>query len=448
MQKDKPEHETDISNRLTPTIKNRVGGAEKPVFSLLKMSVADSKGNPRVSRKVKTNARGLPYRPPRLIDHGGNMAKPWYIIFYAFDIGINKLVRKRLGKNELNSINNLTERRETARSLMADLNQQLALGGYLETEPERPVISAFDFHGYKLINAILYVERYKKEKAMRVATNHFRYLRTTLERFMDAEQIPRSFLLRQVTKNFVVRFSHYMTNAGLAAKTHNHLIAVFHNSIDVLRRLDPTLFRDGNPTVGIDRHRVVSKKHAAYNTEQLEKLRALIEPADAQLLLFIRFLYYTLARPKELRFLKVGHIQMSEKRILMLGENAKTSREDFVGINANFAAIIRTSGILDYPPDYFVFTHLQTPGTEATGINYFAKRFRVFLNRSQLKKVNHKFTLYSFKHTGAVQLFLGTKDPEMVRKQCRHTNLSQTITYLRDLGQFSSFEELEKQPRF
>jgi len=61
--------------------------------------------------------------------------------------------------------------------------------------------------------------------------------------------------------------------------------------------------------------------------EQIKKMHNLITPRDPQLMLFLYFICYTLARPKELLHLKVAHLRPDVARVLLVGEHAKTDVE-------------------------------------------------------------------------------------------------------------------------
>ena len=141
------------SNLATPTPNLLVGSTKKPIFSALKMSVADRSGS-YVPRKPLINARGFPYHEARLIDFGNSPSKKWFIVFYAWDIGKEKLVRKRVGKFELNKIMDLNERRQEAIAQIHGLNDSLQKGAYLQTQKVQEEIRAYNFHGYKLVAAL------------------------------------------------------------------------------------------------------------------------------------------------------------------------------------------------------------------------------------------------------------------------------------------------------
>lgn len=437
------------SNLATPTFKNPTGTREKPIFTALKKSVALKRGSTygKHNRTQLINEHGYPYKEARLVDHANSPSKRWYIVFYVHDIGLGKLVRKRAGKKELAKIRDLNKRRTEALELIEVLNRDLKAGGYTHTHKEKEEIKAFDFHGYKLLNALDFVTNYKRDikKKKKGTVKQFAYMKRTVERFMSSEGIDKNFLLRKLNKSFAQRLTVYLKKEdeenkkkAVSNKTHNGIMTQFHTAIETLRELDESLF-EKNP-VDVDKLKEVSHTHAAYSTAQLKKFADTI--GDKQLLLFIRFVYFTLARPKELSFLKVGHIQMDFKQVLIAGEEAKTGREQYVGINGEFAKLIEASGVLDYPHDCYVFSALGTPGPKKIGVNYFTKRFRTVLDDLGFKKINPRYTLYSFKHSGAIQLYRETKDISIVQRQCRHTDPSQTWAYLQDLGLFSDFTAL------
>jgi integrase len=78
------------------------------------------------------------------------------------------------------------------------------------------------------------------------------------------------------------------------------------------------------------------------------------------------------------------------------------------------------------------------------GKNYFYKK-----HCQLLKKLGYNgngFDVYCWKHSGAIALFQATQDMEIVRKQCRHSDLATTQTYLRGLGFFVDYTSLNKVP--
>jgi integrase len=163
----------------------------------------------------------------------------------------------------------------------------------------------------------------------------------------------------------------------------------------------------------------------------------------AQMLLFMQFEYYTLARPMEICCIQVKNIDLKENRIMIAGDTAKGRSDEYVGIPARFKDIISKSGILNSDPNDYVFSRDEKPGA----VKYqspmtFWKKNVVLLERTGLDKINENFSLYSYKHSGAISLYLATKDIKLLQRQCRHKTVGQTEAYLRDLGLMSGLEAL------
>lgn len=433
------------SNLATPTYFFPQGTGKKQLFTGLKNSVADNSGR-SIKRKPEVNALGYPYRKCRLVHYNYSPDKKWYILFYAYDIGLKKLVRKRVGKDELAQIRDIEERKMEALANMRDIDHTLSTTGYVENSKkkskEKENIPTHDFHGYKLLNAIEFVHNYKAEieKRSKGTLKQYRYLKTTLGDFLKSHG-EEDMLLRSLKPSLVDQFTRYISvDRALENKTHNGIVTTLHSAIELLRSLDEKLFPGKNP-VPTRKLPENSMTHAAYTIEQLQNLSDAIRPEDPQLLLFIYFIYFTLGRPKEIRLIKVGHIEIDLHRIKFDGDAAKTNQEKFVGISPAFEKIIRESGILSYPAEHYVFSRSGHPNIKPAGTNYFSKRLRPYIKK--FKELNDRYTLYSFKHTGAIRLYLASKDIELIRKQCRHQDLSQTHTYLQQLGLFTDYQGLK-----
>ena len=61
----------------------------------------------------------------------------------------------------------------------------------------------------------------------------------------------------------------------------------------------------------------------------------------------------------------------------------------------------------------------------------------------ELKLTDKEYTIYGYKHTGAISLYRKTKDIKKVEQHCRHSTIQQTNQYLRDLGVLAEDEELD-----
>jgi integrase len=80
-------------------------------------------------------------------------------------------------------------------------------------------------------------------------------------------------------------------------------------------------------------------------------------------------------------------------------------------------------------------SYLATGNISTFSKDYF-KTIWTKVKRKLLKEglVGPEHTLYSFRHTGAIEVYNKTKDPYKVQKAMFHSSLSVTLVYLRSLG--------------
>ena len=162
-----------------------------------------------------------------------------------------------------------------------------------------------------------------------------------------------------------------------------------------------------------------------------------------QLELFIQFIYYALARPNEIMDLKVGDVQLDENRVFIRGEISKNKMDDYVAIPDKLKNSIKKSGVLKAKPGDFIFSKGGVPGATRLHDNFFWDKHKRILEETGLRDLNPNFSLYSYKHTGAISLYKATKDVKIVQQQCRHQSVAQTDAYLRDLGLHSNYDVLK-----
>jgi integrase len=403
-----------------------------------------------IGRKPSLSRSGYLFRKARISPHDCDITKNWCILFYAWDIGKESLQRKRVFHDELNAIQDKSKRLALADRYIQDINYLLFNDSYLESTPVK-VIPEFNFRNYSIIDAINYAMSYKKDvEGVKEATlGEYISTRTTVSEFLTHAGLPQSYKLRELSKNFLIQYFDYLKQVrNLANKTYNCRRTMLHATIEVLIRRDPKLFQGVNPFKDIAFLKTESRMHAAYSDAQMKKFaEAFTAKKENHVLLFVQFMFYSLARPNEIINLKVGNIKLQERRILFLVESAKTRIEQYVGINDRFAEIILQSRILEFPEHYYVFSnehHKYYPGPNAVGKNYFYKRVKRYILSLGLKKLNPNYTMYSFKHSGAISLYMATRDIKLLQQQCRHQVIEQTNTYLRDLGLLNDFGSLNK----
>lgn len=387
---------------------------------------------------------GYPYRPARLV----KSVNDWHVTFYAYDISKKELVRRRVGKQELSKLPP-SAREIAARNLVNNINAMLASNAYLESEGNK--LKEVNLNRLSFLEGITMAMEHKRdvEGVKKSTVDEYISTRTTVEDFYAHAQLSLDYPLRDVSSNFVRQYFEYLKKVRKSSnKTYNCRRAILHAAVEVLMRKDPRPFKHGNLFSAVPFLKTQTKKHAAYSDDQMRAfVEAMTKKGELHVLLFVQFMYYTLARPEELRHLKVGDIRLQERRILFQSQSAKTSIEQYVGINDRFAEILTASRICAFPKHYYVFSNEDAkgghyPGQAPVGISYFYKRVKKYIAALGLRSINPNYTMYSFKHSGAISLYKATKDIKLLQQQCRHQKIDQTNTYLRDLGLFEDFNRL------
>lgn len=223
-----------------------------------------------------------------------------------------------------------------------------------------------------------------------------------------------------------------ITVDGIGNRTRNNIKGHVTTFFNHYHALDKKLKKKVNPFEDLGKLPQVANKHQSYSKQQQEQYRkAAIELGHDYLLTFCRFMYYTLMRPhEELRRLQVRDIRIDT--IYVSETNAKDNDGEYVDIPRPLEILIKQLNIRNYPGHYYVFTNEGVPGPQILGPKFFYRRHVKVLEKINLKGSGHD--MYSWKHTGAIALWNATKDTELIRCQARHSDIKQTIEYLRDLG--------------
>jgi len=380
------------------------------------------------------------FKTATLVHYDYDLSKRWYVTFWAWDVSKEKKVRRRLYE-PLNRMKSVASRVREADSMIRAINSQLYQGKVLGKD--KVVSNGANLLKLTLTEAIQYVfEQKNLNKNRPTYTRSYSNLKRKIIKWLEEEHRPDPLLKTFDIDDAYSLFEFIRSSVGSNATVNNYRddLSVAFN---FLMKRNPNLFKT-NPMSFIQKLPTVAKRHAAYSDAQIDAIKnECIKHGHTQTLLFIQFIYYTLARPIELRQLKVGHIDIVQRRILFPAELSKNRRDEYVGISPQLYDVIIESGILQHPSHYFIFA-MKQPGEKPVSKLYFYRRLVKILKLLGYDKLPTSHDLYSFKHSGAISLYKATKDIKLVQEMCRHTSVSQTDHYLRDLGLIGDFDRLDK----
>ena len=163
-------------------------------------------------------------------------------------------------------------------------------------------------------------------------------------------------------------------------------------------------------------HRKIDNLNAILNEIRLQ---------DAELHLTALITYGCLLRPHmEIRLLKWSEIDLERGLISLDGYRNKTGRNRIVPIPIFVIQALRN--IHDNNNNY-VFGN----GLEPVNKDYFKTKWTRYKRSSKIDLKN--ITLYSFRHTGAINVFEKTGSIQKVKEVMGHSNIQATLIYLRGL---------------
>ncbi|MGA1976248.1 MAG: tyrosine-type recombinase/integrase [Bacteroidales bacterium] len=365
-----------------------------------------------------------PFKKAKLNDCGGDLSGRWYIEFYAWDVQMSKLVRKRY--YEVNNIISEQDRRIYANRIIQQLNKLLKEGYHFDVNKVPSQAESEETQTYTLNDAISFALEIKK---LSIRTSSFPSYKSTVNLFQKWASNNRLQEMNVVyfDKLRAVYFDDYLlVGCAYAAKTVNGHISYMKSLFQVL--VEHEIIRN-NPFKNLKKHKEgESRKNMAFNEEQMERMKKTIEEKDPSLWLFIQFIYYCYLRPNEVRQLKHSYLHMDKNQIFIPGYISKNGKDGYVTIPESFLNVLIESKEFSSRQE-FIFQSRDK--LKPISKNVMGSRFRMLTRDLNLDK---DYTFYLWKHSGVVEAYKAGIDIKTIQSQCRHQSLEQTDIYLKSLG--------------
>ena len=177
----------------------------------------------------------------------------------------------------------------------------------------------------------------------------------------------------------------------------------------------------------LGKNKRAAKNRTVIPSNIMDKVSEYLKLHNKHFLLAAQILYFCMVRPKEMSYIKIGHIDLKRSVIFIPGETAKNYKDAVVTLPASLNSLISEMGIMEYPTDYYLFSDSFRPGAEHTK----EKQFSRYWERHVRKDLDLPLTLkfYSLKDTGITDMIRKYNDPIIARDQARHHDLSITNIY-------------------
>lgn len=380
------------------------------------------------------------YSLAKLQDYAGDLKKQWYVSYFFRSPKTEKKVRFR-ESDGINKFHTVKERTKAANDLIVSINEKLKAGynpfkeSAVKQAPKVVAVPELPKSSVKFLEAFDYIVAIKKSTTARSSYKTYNIVRRYLLIFLK-KSYTLDIQIADMSKGFFAEFKNFLltsqplnpTKEKLAPKTINNYIVCVHA---VFSELVAEEKLEKNPCQ-VKKLKANSVAGVPFSKEHSKLILQHCKDNDKQLLTFIQFIYYTLNRPNALRLLKVGDIDLQKKTIRFSSSYAKNRKTGHVLISNPFFKVIEEMNLGSYPKDYYIFGLCGMPSTKVAFKKMFWKRHFYMLKKLDLYK--YKYSLYCWKHTGAIALYEAIKDIKRVSEQCLHSDVLVTMNYLRNMG--------------
>lgn len=176
-----------------------------------------------------------------------------------------------------------------------------------------------------------------------------------------------------------------------------------------------------------------SSKNKAFSKDDFNAIMVEVEK-DPMLSMFVKSIYYTCIRPKELTQLRIENIDFDKRIITIPAHISKNKKDGMVHIDDNYYELLKEY-YFNAPSNAYLFCNDTILwGNTPYQSNRPYKRFVKILDKLGLS--NKGYTLYSVKHYSNVQKYLSGFTVAEIMVCNRHHSLAETENYLRDLVSF------------
>lgn len=365
-----------------------------------------------------------------------SLEKYWYVCFWIWSEAQNKLVRKRI----LTGGKTIEEREKSANEIIQEINRRLEAGAVADPvikPTPTPVIG-------KNISVEGAIRHFLALKKKTMKERGYQTYESNANTFIEFLKINR--LYTTPLRSFGAEQAHayadwILLEKKLSNKSHNKHKGFASAIFNMYKRRK--VIAD-NPFTEITKLTVTQGKHRVFSKAQISEFKHLCEENnDTGTWFFACWIYYTFMRPhQEARLIRIQDI--GEKTIVVKETIAKTSRIRHVYIPPPLEVMLKEKNIRNYPPHFYLFSYNGKPGERVVGDDYWYSQHVRYMKKMGL--FGQDYDLYGWKHTGVTALFRATKDLKLVQEQCGHSDIKQTVEYLRDLGVFYYEGQIEKFP--
>lgn len=191
------------------------------------------------------------------------------------------------------------------------------------------------------------------------------------------------------------------------------------------------------------RRKAKAKLHKAYEKEQLKPILNFLKVHHHNLYLCCLLTYSAWLRPhEEVRLLTKENFKKDWTEVHLTGGDNKGGKVRVVYI-PDYAREVLAPILSNLDRNDNIFTQTTEPYNESYFNTAWSRAYKIMF---KLGLIYEDQTIYSFRHTAAVEVYRKTKDVYLLQKLLGHSSIVVTLKYLRSLGELNSDQLREAAP--
>lgn len=364
---------------------------------------------------ARDSIRDCEYYPAQLKEYASG--KDWRIEYYIQSPIDGKMYRKEIRVTRiLKRYTKKAEARRHINEMILSINNKLRDGynPFYEGEDARLYVSLAEV-------AEIYLSEKRKELRPDTMRSYSSFC-TILLNWVNRQNT--KLFCSLFNKSWAVRFMDYVYNErNVSARSYN-------NYVKQARCLFEWCIEKGyakaNPFSAMKGKRKETKERIIIDPITRERITKYLEKKP--FLLVCMLVCHALIRPKEIRNIQIGDIDLNNHTIRISQDIAKNHKTRYAALTPQVEELILKLGIMKYPKSSYLFSDRDTllPGNDKLYDAKFAKEWNKVRNELHLPKA---MQLYSFRDTGIFEMLKAGIDDLTVMQHADHSSLNITTIY-------------------
>lgn len=243
--------------------------------------------------------------------------------------------------------------------------------------------------------------------------------------FLQAANL-ENFPVTDIDEKSIVDFLQQFKSSATHYMNQRRNLSAFFSRLDAMKTLKKNLLL----STSLMKQR--TSLHKAFRKDQMLDILGKLKERNSCLYVCALLMYGCMLRPhQEIRHLKKGNFSDDLSVITLSGYANKSKRIRVVKVPLYVRNALVDIGLSSIESQTNIFTKQEHPFNESY-FNCIWTRIKSAMLKERLLEADH--TLYSFRHTAAVNIYMKSKDPYKIQQLFGHGSLTVTLTYLRSLG--------------